>query len=83
MVASLIVAVIVGFIAGLFVFPFLPSDTAREIAGNVIGACIAFYFGLLVLKSLPEKEFSDFKVVLIARDTEVNRENIPPLTPET
>ena len=69
MLASLVVALIVGFLVGILVFPFIHSEATAELVGNVIGAGIGVFFGLWVLKTLPEKEFSDFKVVLVARDS--------------
>ena len=69
MLASLVVALIVGFLVGILVFPFIHSEATATLVGNIIGAGIGVFFGLWVLKTLPEKEFSDFKVVLVARDS--------------
>lgn len=70
MLATLVVAFIVGILMGVFLFPFVASEATAELIGNVVGAGIGVFFGLWALKTLPEKEFSDFKVVLVALDSE-------------
>lgn len=68
--ATLVVAFIVGFFLGLFLSPFIGSEATGTLIMNLVGVAIGVFFGLWVLKSLPDKQFSDFRVVLVARDPE-------------
>jgi uncharacterized membrane protein YeaQ/YmgE (transglycosylase-associated protein family) len=65
---ALVVAVIFGFLLGLFASPFISSPESMAAFSNVAGAIIGIFFAIYVLKSLPEKRFSDFRVVLVPRD---------------
>lgn len=75
MLIALVSAAIVGFLIGIFLFPFFHSEAAARLFGNLVGAGIGTFVGLWVLKSLPEKEFSDFKVVLVARNPEAGSDD--------
>lgn len=70
MLMALIAGLVVGVLAGIFLFPFVGSQTAITSFVQVIGWAIGMVLGIWVLKSVPEKRFSDFRVVLIARDRE-------------
>ena len=67
--ASLVVAAVVGFLLGLLLFPFIQSEQTMRLVGNLIGFGIGLFFGLWVLRQLPEKRFSDFRVVLVALES--------------
>ena len=68
MLMTFIVALIAGFILGLVLAPFIESPATLKVIGNLIGGAIGVFFGLLVLKSVPEKRFSDFRVILVSND---------------
>ena len=66
--ASLVVAAAVGFVLGLLLFPFIQSEHTMRFIGKLVGFGIGVFFGLWVLRQLPDKRFSDFRVVLVARE---------------
>ena len=68
MLMTMVVALIAGIFVGLLAAPFFASDEQLELFSNVLGGVIALFFSLYVMKSLPEKRFSDFRVVLVPRN---------------
>ncbi len=70
MLATIAVTFIVSIVFGFFLSPFVGSEATRTLIMNLVGGAISVFIGLSVLKSLPDKQFSDFRVVLVARDPE-------------
>ena len=66
---TVIVSFLVGMLLGAMLAITGASDNTLKLVGNITGIFIGIFFALIILKSLPEKEFSDFKVVLVKHDS--------------
>lgn len=67
--AAYIISRFVGLLLALFVAPFWSYENIDVLIffyANTAGLAAGIIFGIWALKSLPEKNFSDFRVILIA-----------------
>lgn len=73
MLLTIVVSLLVGFILGLGAGLVGLGETQISLLGSIVGGAIGLFFSIQILKSVPEKEFSDFTVVLLKRESEAKQ----------